>query len=245
MDRHEAQARMQEIQRIMERATLWTLLPGTAAVVGGMLVLLGCAASYAMFRSLDFADMLGMSLAAQVAFCVMWFAIGVAGVLVEVLLTARAAKRQGMAPTVRSARVAAFSITPSVVVAMVLTVKFLIPVHPRPDEVRYIVPIWMMLYGTGVYTAGLFSIRPPRLLGLTFLAAGIVALLWFPQYGVVSAALSFGLLHVGFGLFVLCKQRQGDCADLRGKDDGTVPLDAGTSLASTESGATPRQDKTP
>ena len=29
----------------------------------------------------------------------------------------------------------------------------------------------MMLYGTGVYTAGLFSIRPPRVLGLTFIAA--------------------------------------------------------------------------
>ncbi|MFH1922034.1 MAG: hypothetical protein ABIP48_19385 [Planctomycetota bacterium] len=58
MDRDEARARMEEIQRIMERATLWTLLPGTAAVVGGVLVLAGCAASYAMFRSVDFAGML-------------------------------------------------------------------------------------------------------------------------------------------------------------------------------------------
>ena len=48
---------------------------------------------------------------------------------------------------------------------MVLTFKFLIPVEPRPQEIQYIVPIWMMLYGTGVYTAGLFSIRPPRSAG--------------------------------------------------------------------------------
>ena len=104
-------------------------------------------------------------------------------------------------------RVAAFSLTPSVVVAMVLTVKFLIPVPPRPEEIQYIVPVWMMLYGTGVYTAGLFSIRPPRVLGLTFLALGVVALLAFPAYGVVSAALSFGLLHIVFGLYILRKQR--------------------------------------
>ena len=58
MDREEAQARMEEIQRIMETATLWTLLPGTAAVLGGVLVLIGCGVSYSMFRSLDFADML-------------------------------------------------------------------------------------------------------------------------------------------------------------------------------------------
>ena len=208
MDADEAQARMQEIQRIMERATLFTLLPGTPAVVGGLLVLAGCAVSYAMFRSLDFADILHLSFGSQVAFCVMWFAIGVVGVLLEVILTTRAAARQQLVPADRPMRVAAFSLTPSVVVAMVLTVKFLIPVEPRAEEIQYIVPVWMMLYGTGVYTAGLFSIRPPRILGLAFLASGIVALLCFPEYGVVSAALSFGLLHIVFGLYILRKQRQ-------------------------------------
>ena len=40
------------------------------------------------------------------------------------------------------------------------------------------------------------------------LGMGVVALLCFPQYGVVSAALSFGLLHIIFGLYVLRKQRE-------------------------------------
>ena len=208
MDVDEAQARMQEIQRIMERATLFTLLPGTPAVVGGLLVLAGCAISYAMFRSLDFADILHLSFAGQAVFCVMWFVIGLIGVLLEVILTTRAAARQQLVPAGRPMRVAAFSLTPSVVVAMVLTVKFLIPVQPRAEEIQYIVPIWMMLYGTGVYTAGLFSIRPPRILGLAFIGLGVVALLGFPEYGVVSAALSFGLLHIVFGLYILGKQRQ-------------------------------------
>jgi hypothetical protein len=210
MDRKEAQARMEEIQRIMETATLWTLLPGTAAVLGGILVLMGCVASYAMFGSLDFADMLKMTFERQAAFCVMWFSIGVLGVLIEIFLNARAAKKRQISPSVRSGRVAALSMTPSVVVAMVLTVKFLIPIEPRPEEVQYIVPIWMMLYGTGVYTAGLFSIRPPRILGLTFIALGVVALMACPQLGVVSAALSFGLLHIIFGLYILRKQWQGE-----------------------------------
>ena len=208
MDVDEAQARMQEIQRIMERATLFTLLPGTPAVVGGLLVLAGCAVSYAMFRSLDFAHILDLSFAGQAAFCVMWFAIGVVGVLLEVIFTTRAAARQQLVPADRPMRVAAFSLTPSVVVAMVLTVKFLIPVEPRAEEIQYIVPVWMMLYGTGVYTAGLFSIRPPRILGLAFIALGVVALLCFPAYGVISAALSFGLLHIVFGIYILRKQRQ-------------------------------------
>jgi hypothetical protein len=138
----------------------------------------------------------------------MWFLIGVAGIVLEVVLTARRAKRMNLSPTARSARVAAFSLTPSILVAMVLTVKFLIPVTPRTEEVQYIVPIWMMLYGTGVYTAGLFSVRAPRILGLTFCGLGVVALLAFPAYGVLSAALSFGLLHIVFGMYILRKQRQ-------------------------------------
>ncbi len=209
MDRAEATARMEEIQRIMERATLWTLLPGMAAVVGGILVLIGCGVSYGMIRSVDFAAMLEMPIGQQAVFCVMWFVIGVTGVLLETVLTARAAKQQGMSPTVRSARVATFSITPPVLVAMVLTVKFLIPAQPQPEEIQYIVPVWMMLYGTGVYTAGLFSIRAPRVLGLAFIAFGIVALMALQQYGVITAALSFGLFHIVFGFYILRKQRQG------------------------------------
>jgi hypothetical protein len=199
---------MQEIQRIMERTTLFTQLPGMAAVIGGILVLVGCTVSYGMFRSFDFADFLHLSLVDQGVFCVMWFLIGVAGIVLEVVLTARRAKRMNLSPTARSARVAAFSLTPSILVAMVLTVKFLIPVTPRTEEVQYIVPIWMMLYGTGVYTAGLFSVRAPRILGLTFCGLGVVALLAFPAYGVLSAALSFGLLHIVFGMYILRKQRQ-------------------------------------
>ena len=51
------------------------------------------------------------------------------------------------------------------------------------------------------------SIRAPRVLGLAFLAMGVAALTLFPDYGVVTAALSFGLLHIIFGAYILRKQR--------------------------------------
>ncbi len=220
----EAQARMEEIQRIMERATLFTLLPGTPAILGGLMVLAGCAVSYGMFRSLDFGDIVNVSVNQQVLFCLMWLAIGVVGIVMEVAWTTAAAKKQQLGPSDRPLRVAAFSLTPSVFVAVVLTAKFLLPVDarvwqmistlkivplmPTAQEIQYIVPVWMMLYGTGVYTAGLFSIRPPRVLGLTFIAMGAIALLCVPQYGVLTAALSFGLLHIVFGVYILRHQRR-------------------------------------
>ena len=102
MDVDEAQARMREIQRIMERATLFTLLPGTPAVVGGLLVLAGCAVSYAMFHARSISPtLLHLSVDGQIGFCVMWFLIGVAGVLLEVIVTTRAAAKQQLVPADR------------------------------------------------------------------------------------------------------------------------------------------------
>lgn len=209
MDREEALARIAEIQRVMERATRYTLLPGGAAVAGGALVLAGCAVSYGMLGSADFAAMLGLPVGQQVVFCLMWLLIGVAGILLEALLTLRAAKREGLSTGGRSTRMALISLSPSVIVAMLLTYKFLLPMAPRPEEVQYIVPIWMMLYGVGVSTVGQFSIRAPRILGVAFIAAGALALLLFPAYGIVAAALSFGLLHIAFGLYILAMRRKG------------------------------------
>lgn len=217
MDHDEAQVRMQEIQRIMERTTLWTILPGTSAIIGGVMVLCGSLVSYLMFRSvenpafapIDFASLLDLSLNWQITFCVMWFLIGIAGILAEIHFAQLQAKRQGIQPTGRSARLVLYSLTPGVVIAMVLTVKFLSPTVPRTHEIQYIAPVWMMLYGTGVYTAGLFSIRAPRILGLVFVAAGVASISLFQSYGVVTAALSFGLFHIIFGLYVISKRKAG------------------------------------
>jgi hypothetical protein len=209
MDRQEALARIAEIQRVMERASLYTLLPGGAAVIGGLLVLAGCAVSYRMLGSPDFADLLQLPLPQQVAFCLLWLGIGVAGITLELVLTARTARREGLSSGGRARRVALISLSPSVVVAMLLTFKFLVPLEPRPTEVQYIVPLWMMLYGTGVFTVGQFSIRAPRLLGLAFIIAGAMTLLFFQACGVIAAALSFGLLHIAFGLYIIAMRRRG------------------------------------
>lgn len=217
MDHDEAQVRMQEIQRIMERATLWTILPGASAIIGGLMVLGGCAASFLMFRSIenpsftaiDFASLLDLPLNAQITFCVMWFLIGVGGVVAEIHFAQLQAKRQGISPKGRSAKLAFFSLTPSIVIAMILTVKFLSPAELRAQEVQYIAPVWMMLYGTGVYTAGLFSVRAPRTLGMLFIAAGAASITFFQQYGVITAAAAFGLFHIVFGLYVISKRKAG------------------------------------
>jgi hypothetical protein len=205
MDADEAKSRMREIQRIMETATLYTLLPGTASIVGGMLVFAGCGASLWMLQSGDFHDILKLASNQRIAFCAMWLAIAVVAVTVNAVLTLHMARKRKISMYARPAQVATFALSPCVVVAAVLSYQFFII---APEGIRYIAPIWMMLYGTGVYTAGLFSVRPPRVLGLAFVAAGIVVLFFFPTHGVFSMAATFGLFHVLFGVYVVSKQKQ-------------------------------------
>lgn len=207
MERKEALHQMQEIQRIMERTTLYTMLPGMPAIIGGALALAGCVASWVMIRSLDFAALLSLSLQAQLGFCVMWALIGIAAITQDVLLTTRAARKLGIQPVGRPGRFAALSLSPSVFVAVVITLRLLY--DARVEQLQYIAPVWMMCYGTGVYAAGLFSVRLPRLLGLAFMLAGAAGMLFLESYGLLLTALSFGLMHIVFGVMVI-RARRGD-----------------------------------
>jgi len=203
MNRDEAQARVREVQRIMERTTLYTLLPGTPALVGGALALIGCAVTFLFTRSLDFQDVLFQTMPVQIGLAVMWVVIAVAAISQEIVWTRRAARKQEISPMARPALFAVISLSPGVIVAMVLTLKFVWELR-----LEYIVPVWAMCYGTALYAAGLFSVRLPRLLGLAFIVIGALGLLVFEKYGLATAAVSFGLLHIVFGAMVLSRTQR-------------------------------------
>jgi hypothetical protein len=119
---------------------------------------------------------------------------------------------EGTAAFSRSGKLTAYSLTPSVIVAIVISIKLILDANDSGllQNIRYIAPIWMMCYGTGIYAAGLFSIRLPRILGLAFIILGAFSILYFTEYGLVFVALSFGVLHILFGIIVInrAKRRQ-------------------------------------
>jgi hypothetical protein len=205
MKHNEAMERIEEIQRIAERYTLFTLLPGIPAIIGGILVLAGCIVSYSMIRSLDFGQLAGFSASIQGAFLIMWIVIGVTAIVQEVLLTSREGKKQGIAIPGRPGKLAIYSLTPSIFVATVITIRILLDMGSETavQNIRYIAPVWMMCYGMGIYAAGLFSLRLPRFLGIAFLLTGTAGMIFFEKYGLLLVALSFGILHILFGLFII------------------------------------------
>jgi hypothetical protein len=67
---------------------------------------------------------------------------------------------------------------------------------------RLIPGVWLVLYGVAVMQAGAFSVRAVPAMGAAFVALGAIALPspWFWANLVLAAG--FGLLHIGFGIFI-------------------------------------------
>jgi hypothetical protein len=62
--------------------------------------------------------------------------------------------------------------------------------------------VWLLCYGAGVVSAGTFSIRPVRVMGVCFMVLGLSALRAPPSWGDAWMAAGFGGLHVLFGLWI-------------------------------------------
>lgn len=88
-------------------------------------------------------------------------------------------------------------LTPPIVAAVVLTAALFSAgtLEPVPG-------VWLLLYGVGVVTGGMFSIRLVPIMGVAFMALGIVTLFAPASWNNALLALGFGGLNIGFGLII-------------------------------------------
>ena len=126
-----------------------------------------------------------------------WFVAAAASISVSAYGTWRKAKRAN-APLFHGAgRKFLLSFAPPMTVGAILTYVLL-----ESGNFALVPPMWLMLYGTAVITGGAFSVRVVPLMGLLFIAAGVVSLMlpaWTTHW-LLGAA--FGGLHVVFGLII-------------------------------------------
>jgi hypothetical protein len=200
MNENEAVEHLATIRRIMESATRMTTLPGRAAVCGGALALIGCAVTFWKMRSLDFAAMADLPAQERQALVALWVLIAAAGIGINILLTWRLARKRGVNPWSRLSQLAACAMAPALLAAAALTVALI-----GNGEWRMIAPTWMMLYGVALWMAGILSVRAPRALGGVFFAAGVLTLFWAAPAALAMVALTFGLAHIAFGVFLISR----------------------------------------
>jgi hypothetical protein len=197
MESREAEEHLSTIRRIMESATKLTVLPGKAAIFGGLLVLAASGVTWSAMRSLDFQSMADLPAQRQVQLVALWVAVAVLAVAADVLLTLRMARKRGKSAWPRLGQLAAYAMGPAILVALALSIAML-----ERNEWRLLPAIWMLLYGVGVWMAGILSVRAPGVLGMAFLIVGAITLFWASSLGLLMVALTFGLGHLIYGVYL-------------------------------------------
>lgn len=171
------------IRETMERATSFTAVPGWGGVAIGASALL--ATPIAMRQSTTRA----------------WLMIWLVEALLALAIGGWTMQRKARAgeSTVLSGpgRKFALSLLPPLLAGAVLSV-----VLYRAHAFFALPGLWLLLYGTGVVTGGAFSVRIVPVMGLCFMALGILALSAPAAYGNWFMAAGFGGLHIVFGIII-------------------------------------------
>jgi hypothetical protein len=168
------------IRETMERAVAFTAVPGWGGVAMGITAL---GAAVVASRQPRMRDAVAVWLLEA---CV---AIAIAG-----WSAFAKAREAGVAIFAGPGRKFALSFAPPMLTGALLSF-----VMYRAGLTELLPGMWLLLYGTGVVTAGAFSIRIVPLMGLCFMVLGAVAFFCPASWGNAFLAAGFGVLHIVFG----------------------------------------------
>ena len=171
------------IRSAMERSSAFTAVPGAGGVATGVIGLI--------------AAFVGARQPTGDRWLATWLGAASIAVVVELATLTWKARRAGIALTGRNPRRFALATAAPLVAGGVLTYGLWVM-----RDFSVMAPAWLLLYGVGVLTGGMFSVPAVRALGACFMAAGIAASLTLPEWGNVWLGIGFGGLHVGFGAYL-------------------------------------------
>jgi hypothetical protein len=172
------------IRETMERATPFTGISGRGEMAIGATALV---ASVIAARQPNFKS-----------WVYIWLAEGFISLLIAGWSMDRKARATHTSLFFGSGRKAVFSLAPPVIAGGLLTLVL------ARAGVSYAIPgVWLLLYGTGVITGGMFSVRAVPAMGLCFMALGAVALFSPTTWTNWFMAAGFGGLHLLFGAIIV------------------------------------------
>ena len=144
-----------------------------------------------------------------------WTAEALVGLTLGAWTTAAKARRGGAPLLSGQGRKFLLGILPALLVGVALTLAvYAYQVTPGGEvaartgaasataSLRLLPGLWLLLYGAGVVSAGMFSVRLVPLMGTLFMLTGALALLAPAAWGDAFMAAGFGGLHLVFGVLI-------------------------------------------
>ena len=171
------------IRDTMERSASFTAVPGWGQVILGSTALV---AAWLAARQPTPAGWLKV-----------WLAEAFLAVLIAFISIRIKANRRGLPLFTGPGRKVALGLFPPTIAAALLT--FLLQ---RTGLNSALAPTWLLLYGAGIITGGLYSVPAVPVMGLCFMATGVVAILAPAAWANLLLAAGFGGLHIIFGFLI-------------------------------------------
>lgn len=171
------------IRSTMEHTGSFTAVPGWGDVGIGLTALI---AAYLAARQPN-----------HLAWLATWFGTAAIAAAIGMATMHRKARMANLSLVSGVGRKFMLSLCPPMLAGVPLTLVFY-----RFGAVDSLPGLWLLLYGTGIVTAGAFSIRIVPIMGLCFTTLGILALSTPPSWGNAFMAAGFGGLHIIFGLVI-------------------------------------------
>lgn len=171
------------IRETMERASSFTAVPGWGAFFMGLTALAATVIATQQHSAKTWLET--------------WLIEAVVALLIGGWAMDRKARRQETTLLSGPARKFILGLTPPIIVGALLTFVFF-----RAGMMRDVPGMWLLLYGTGVVTGGVFSVRIVPLKGVSFMLLGTIALFSPASWGNIYMAFGFGLLNIIFGIII-------------------------------------------
>lgn len=171
------------IRSTMERAGAFTAVPGRGGIVMGCMAIAGSFLAHAQPTARRW--------------LVAWLITALLTATVGVLTLARKARRAGEPLLSGAGRKFAVGFTAPMCAGAVLTAEL-----ASAGLDRMLPGIWLLLYGTGVLTAGSASVRVVRVMGAVLMGMGTLALLSPAGWGDGWMAAGFGVAQIVFGFYI-------------------------------------------
>jgi hypothetical protein len=171
------------IRDTMARSGRFTAVSGKGGVAIGSI---GLAAAWVAHRQTSDADWLAI-----------WLGAAAVGAVVEASFLVAKARRLKVPLSRGAGRQFLFSLAPAAAVAAVLT-----PPLYSAGLVELLPAVWLLHYGAGILSAGVFSVPAVPAMGISFLVLGGVSLLFPAGFGDLFLGAGFGVLNLVFGAVI-------------------------------------------
>jgi hypothetical protein len=175
------------IRDAMTRASAFTALPGWGGVAMGITAVITALVSGPPDNTLRWVGI--------------WLLDAAVAATIALVTVVRKARRLGV-PLASAPPAQRFALAygPPLVAGMILT-----PVFVSLGVMTRLPACWLLLYGTALASGGASTIRVVPLMGLVFMALGVVAFVAPAAWGHWLLAGGFGGLHIGFGWLIARK----------------------------------------